>query len=135
MPKLPLSFVRGTWKSSGDLQNVAYHRFVIRALGKKSDHPALRVISGNNSLITGSYRHALGKGYEWALLAITTYLPHLRIIGEFYRVWLDDKDDPLLCLMVALTFTHMACKKSISSRLMLVIRVGPAHLSSFLPDP
>jgi len=82
-------------------QNVAYHRFVIRALSKSPENSAMRIISGNNSLITGSYRHAL---------------------GEFYRVWLGNRDEPLVCLLIALTFAHMACKKDISSRHMLAIR-------------
>lgn len=42
-------------------QNVAYHRFVMRALAKTPENYPLHMISGNNSLVTGSYRHALGK--------------------------------------------------------------------------
>lgn len=41
-------------------QNVCYHRFVMRALAKTPENYPLHMISGNNSLITGSYRHALG---------------------------------------------------------------------------
>uniref|UniRef100_A0A914CE15 Uncharacterized protein n=1 Tax=Acrobeloides nanus TaxID=290746 RepID=A0A914CE15_9BILA len=82
-------------------QNVSYHRFIMRALVKSPDCFALHIISGNNSLVTGSYRHAL---------------------GEYLHVWLANREDPLSCLLVALTFTHMACKKDISSRHMLAIR-------------
>ncbi|PIO77673.1 tetratricopeptide repeat protein [Teladorsagia circumcincta] len=70
---------------------------------------ALQAISGNNSLITGSYRHAL---------------------GEYLRVWNDNKKNPMICLLLALTFTHMACKKDISSRHMIAVR-GIAFMKSY----
>ncbi|WKY10232.1 hypothetical protein Q1695_002520 [Nippostrongylus brasiliensis] len=82
-------------------QNVAYHRYVMRTLAKSPGNHALQAISGNNSLITGSYRHAL---------------------GEYLRVWNENQKNPLICLLIALTFTHMACKKDISSRHMLAVR-------------
>lgn len=41
-------------------QNVSYHRYIMRALTKSPGNHALQAISGNNSLITGTYRHALG---------------------------------------------------------------------------
>uniref|UniRef100_A0A915E9Z5 General transcription factor 3C polypeptide 3 n=1 Tax=Ditylenchus dipsaci TaxID=166011 RepID=A0A915E9Z5_9BILA len=82
-------------------QSIGYHRFVMRALAKTPENYPLHIISGNNSLVTGSYRHAL---------------------GEYFRVWLNNRDDPLVCLLIALTFTHMACKKDISSRHMIAMR-------------
>lgn len=45
-------------------QNVSYHRFIMRALTKTPDNLPLHMISGNNSLITGSYRHALGRSKQ-----------------------------------------------------------------------
>ncbi|VDD95624.1 unnamed protein product [Enterobius vermicularis] len=94
-------------------QNVSYHRYIMRALARLPDGPmfgkkslvrtALRVISGNNSLITGAYRHAL---------------------SEYLRVWSDSPDNPLVCLLVALTFVHMACKKDIYSRHMIALRIS-----------
>ncbi|KAK5976626.1 General transcription factor 3C polypeptide 3 [Trichostrongylus colubriformis] len=83
-------------------QNVSYHRYVMRSLSKSPGNHALQTISGNNSLITGSYRHAL---------------------GEYLRVWNENKKNPMICLLLALTFTHMACKKDISSRHMIAVRV------------
>jgi hypothetical protein len=41
-------------------QNINYHRYIIRAETKNLDVKQLKMISGNNSLATGSYRHALG---------------------------------------------------------------------------
>ncbi|GMT12340.1 hypothetical protein PFISCL1PPCAC_3637, partial [Pristionchus fissidentatus] len=82
-------------------QNVSYHRYVMRALVKNQGNHALQAISGNNSLITGTYRHAL---------------------GEFLRVWVANKNNPLICMLIGLTFTHMACKKDLSSRHMLALR-------------
>ncbi|GMR59849.1 hypothetical protein PMAYCL1PPCAC_30044 [Pristionchus mayeri] len=90
-------------------QNVSYHRYVMRALVKNPGNHALQAISGNNSLITGTYRHAL---------------------GEFLRVWVANKNNPLICLLIGLTFTHMACKKDLSSRHMLALR-GLAFLRRY----
>ncbi|VDK54450.1 unnamed protein product [Anisakis simplex] len=84
-------------------QNVSYHRFVMRASARMPGNIALQMISGNNSLITGAYRHAL---------------------GEYLRVWFRVPDNPLACMLIALTFTHMACKKDISSRHMVALRVS-----------
>lgn len=41
-------------------QNVSYHRYIMRSLSKIPGNIALQMISGNNSLVTGAYRHALG---------------------------------------------------------------------------
>ncbi|KAK6767140.1 hypothetical protein RB195_026476 [Necator americanus] len=82
-------------------QNVSYHRYVMRSLAKCPGNHALQAISGNNSLITGTYRHAL---------------------GEYLRVWNQNKKNPLICLLLALTFTHMSCKKDLSSRHMIAVR-------------
>uniref|UniRef100_A0A915DBY4 Uncharacterized protein n=1 Tax=Ditylenchus dipsaci TaxID=166011 RepID=A0A915DBY4_9BILA len=90
-------------------QSVGYHRFVMRALAKTPENYPLHIISGNNSLVTGSYRHAL---------------------GEYFRVWLNNRDDPLVCLLIALTFTHMTCKKDISSRHMIAMR-GIAFMKQY----
>ncbi|KAK6041354.1 RNA polymerase Rpb7 protein, partial [Cooperia oncophora] len=111
-------------------QNVSYHRYVMRSLSKcvvfmlsnveykmkiifvvlqSPGNHALQAISGNNSLITGSYRHAL---------------------GEYLRVWNENKKNPMICLLLALTFTHMACKKDISSRHMIAIR-GVAFMKCY----
>ncbi|CAB3397300.1 unnamed protein product [Caenorhabditis bovis] len=76
-------------------QNISYHRFIMRALVKSKDNHALQAISGNNSLITGTYRHAL---------------------GEYLRVWVSNRKNPLICLLLALTFIHMSCKKDLSGR-------------------
>lgn len=83
-------------------QNVACHRFIMRA-EVKTPIVHLQVIAGNNSLVTGSYRHAL---------------------SEYLGVWVNRQDCPLINFLVGLTFIHMACKKDISSRHMLAIRVG-----------
>jgi len=82
-------------------QNVAYHRFVMRALAKSPTNFPLHMISGNNSLVTGSYRHAL---------------------GEYFSVWLQNREDPLACLLIALTFVQMATKKDITGRQCLAVK-------------
>ncbi|MCP9262602.1 RNA polymerase Rpb7 protein [Dirofilaria immitis] len=54
--------------------NVSYHRYIMRALVRSPGNLALQMISGNNSLITGAYRHAL---------------------GEYLHVWKQVPDNPL----------------------------------------
>ncbi|KAK0413063.1 hypothetical protein QR680_006576 [Steinernema hermaphroditum] len=84
-------------------QNVCYHRYVMRALVRTPGNHPLQMISGNNSLITGSYRHAL---------------------GEYLKVWHGNKNrnDPMVCMLIGLTFIHISCKKDISSRHMVALR-------------
>lgn len=82
-------------------QSVNYHRFIMRQLVKLPDCDSLHIISGNNSMVTGSYRHAL---------------------GEYFMVWLKHQDNPLLAFLIALAFAHISCKKDISSRHVVGLR-------------
>ncbi|TKR71859.1 hypothetical protein L596_019392 [Steinernema carpocapsae] len=92
-------------------QNVCYHRYIMRALVRTPGCNPLRMISGNNSLITGSYRHAL---------------------GEYLKVWLVSKNntDPMVYMLIGLTFIHISCKKDISSRHMVALR-GLAFMRNY----
>lgn len=45
-------------------QDVTYHRYIIRAETRSPGVKQLQAISGNNSLVTGSYRHALSKEFN-----------------------------------------------------------------------
>ncbi|CAJ0581725.1 unnamed protein product, partial [Mesorhabditis spiculigera] len=91
-------------------QSVSYHRYIARSLAKAPGNHALQAISGNNSLVTGTYRHAL---------------------GEYLRVWANNQKHPLVCLLIALTFVHMGCKKDLSSRHLLIVR-GLAFLKRYV---
>ncbi|KAI6182690.1 hypothetical protein M3Y97_00408000 [Aphelenchoides bicaudatus] len=82
-------------------QNICYHRYIMRTEARNPDVKQLQVISGNNSLVTGSYRHAL---------------------NEYLKVWDRNRDDPLSAFLIALTFVHISCKKDITSRHMLAMR-------------
>ncbi|VDN01844.1 unnamed protein product [Thelazia callipaeda] len=90
-------------------QSVTYHRFIMRALTRTPNNFALQIISGNNSLITGAYRHAL---------------------GEYLRAWKQNPDDPLVCMLIGLTFIHISCKKDIFSRHMVALR-GVAFMNRY----
>ncbi|CAG9540754.1 unnamed protein product [Cercopithifilaria johnstoni] len=90
-------------------QNVSYHRYIMRALARAQGNLALQMISGNNSLITGAYRHAL---------------------GEYLHVWKQVPDNPLVCMLIGLTFVHMSCKKDIFSRHMIALR-GLAFMNRY----
>lgn len=56
----------------------------------------------------------------------------MAFLGEYLRVWSDSPDNPLVCLLVALTFVHMACKKDIYSRHMIALRVRFIFLLFFI---
>uniref|UniRef100_A0A914W3B1 General transcription factor 3C polypeptide 3 n=2 Tax=Plectus sambesii TaxID=2011161 RepID=A0A914W3B1_9BILA len=92
-----------------NFQDMRYHRYIMRALYKEPGNLALTTLSGNNSLISGSYRHAL---------------------GEYLRVWQKLPDDPLICLLLGLTFVHMASKKDVSKRHQVALR-GVAFLNKY----
>lgn len=46
------------------------------------------------------------------------------IAGEYLRVWKQVPENPLVCMLIGLTFVHMSCKKDIFSRHMVALRVG-----------
>lgn len=82
-------------------QDLRHHRFCLRLLLKNPDSHALSVLCGHNSLVSGSFKHALGQ-----------YVQAFRVRPE----------EPLYSLCVGLTFFHMAAQKFAAKRHLLVLQ-------------
>lgn len=76
-------------------QDVNFHRIILRAAAKNPECTALTILSGNNSLVSGTYQHALSE--------------YLMVLDEY-------PSDPLVNLLTGLTCVHLACKKDIARR-------------------
>ena len=91
-------------------QDQRHNRFCLRLAMKHPDNHALGILNGHNALIAGSYKHALGE-----------YVAALRVTPN----------DPLLSLLVGVSFIHMASQRFASKRHMLTIQ-GCAFLNQYL---
>ncbi|KAK2168890.1 hypothetical protein LSH36_13g03043 [Paralvinella palmiformis] len=92
------------------IKDLRHSRFCIRMMMKYPDHLPLCILNGNNALISGSYKHALGE-YVSAL----KQTPH----------------DPLLNLLVGITYFHLASQKFAARRNSLIIQ-GCSFLNLYL---
>ena len=62
----------------------------MRFMSRKPDCLALGILNGHNCLVSGTYKYSL---------------------GEYMSAFKQDRNNPLIALMLGLTFTHMACQK------------------------
>lgn len=76
-------------------QEVRFHKFILRQIMHRPDHRALCLLNANDSLITGTYHHA---------------------IMEYLSLYQTAPDDPYLNFMLGLSFAHLASKKDITRR-------------------
>ena len=83
-------------------QDLRHNRFCLRFMFKRSGHLPLGILNGHNSLVAGSYKHALD-----------AYVAALKLAP----------DDPLINLLVGITFIHMASQKFATKRHSLVVQV------------
>uniref|UniRef100_A0A673KWS2 General transcription factor 3C polypeptide 3-like n=1 Tax=Sinocyclocheilus rhinocerous TaxID=307959 RepID=A0A673KWS2_9TELE len=74
-------------------QDARHHRFCLRQMLKHPDNHALYLLNGHTSLVSGTFKHALG-------------MP----------------DHPLHSLVVGLTFFHMACQRFVMKRHPLIVQ-------------
>ena len=83
--------------------DLRHNRFLMRLLSKAgSDNVALGVLNGHNCLISGTYKYSL---------------------GEYMTAFKQEPDNPLIALMLGLSFTHMACQKFSAKKHSLVVQV------------
>lgn len=87
-----------------------HNKFCLRLAMKQPHNHALGILNGHNALVAGSYKHALGE-----------YVAALR----------KTPDDPLLHLLIGITFVHMAAQKFPTKRHVLTIQ-GCAFLNQYL---
>ncbi|KTG38746.1 hypothetical protein cypCar_00027147, partial [Cyprinus carpio] len=83
-------------------QDARHHRFCLRLMLKHPDNHALYLLNGHTSLVSGTFKHAL---------------------GQYMQAFRNQPDHPLHSLVVGLTFFHMACQKFVMKRHPLIVQV------------
>ncbi|KAK9980526.1 hypothetical protein ABG768_000127 [Culter alburnus] len=82
-------------------QDARHHRFCLRLMLKHPDNHALYLLNGHTSLVSGTFKHAL---------------------GQYMQAFRNQKDHPLHSLVVGLTFFHMGCQRFVMKRHPLVVQ-------------
>uniref|UniRef100_A0A8C1YT11 General transcription factor IIIC, polypeptide 3 n=1 Tax=Cyprinus carpio TaxID=7962 RepID=A0A8C1YT11_CYPCA len=90
---------------------VARHHFCLRLMLKHPDNHALYLLNRHTSLVSGTFKHAL---------------------GQYMQVFRNQPDHPLHSLVVILTFFHMACQRFVMKRLICVY-VYISHILDVCP--
>lgn len=78
-----------------------HNRFLLRLAPKHPDLVALGILNGHNCLVAGTYKYSL---------------------AEYTQAFKQDPSNPLIPLMLGLTFTHMACQKFSGKKHSLVVQ-------------
>ncbi|KAK4321495.1 hypothetical protein Pmani_007691 [Petrolisthes manimaculis] len=78
-----------------------HNRFLLRLTHKHPDLVALGLLNGHNCLVAGTYKYSL---------------------AEYTQAFKQDKSNPIIPLMLGLTFTHMACQKFSGKKHSLVVQ-------------
>lgn len=81
--------------------DVRHNRFLMRLMSRNTDNLALGILNGHNCLVAGTYKYSL---------------------GEYMSAFKQDSSNPLIALMLALTFCHMACQKFSGKKHSLVVQ-------------
>uniref|UniRef100_W5KPZ4 General transcription factor IIIC, polypeptide 3 n=1 Tax=Astyanax mexicanus TaxID=7994 RepID=W5KPZ4_ASTMX len=82
-------------------QDVRHHRFCLRLMLKNPENHALCLLNGHTSLVSGTFKHAL---------------------GQYMQAFKNQPCNPLHSLCVGLTFFHMASQKFVVKRHPLVLQ-------------
>ncbi|TRZ00176.1 hypothetical protein DNTS_032255 [Danionella cerebrum] len=82
-------------------QDARHHRFCLRLLLKHPENHALGILNGHTSLVSGTFKHAL---------------------GQYMQAFKHHPNSPLNSLLLGLTFLHMACQKFVTKRHPLVVQ-------------
>ncbi|KAI7811198.1 general transcription factor 3C polypeptide 3 [Triplophysa rosa] len=78
-----------------------HHRFCLRLMLKHPDNHALYLLNGHTSLVSGTFKHAL---------------------GQYMQAFRNQPNHPLHCLCVGLTFFHMACQRFVMKRHAVIVQ-------------
>jgi len=98
--------------------DLRHNRFLMRFMSRKPDCLALGILNGHNCLVSGTYKYSL---------------------GEYMSAFKQDRNNPLIALMLGLTFTHMACQKFSARKHSLVVQACAflntyAHLRGYCQE-
>jgi len=81
--------------------DVRHNRFLMRLMSRNPDNEALGILNGHNCLVAGTYKYSL---------------------GEYMTAFKAEPSNPLVALMLGLTFCHMACQKFSAKKHSLVVQ-------------
>ena len=83
-------------------EDLRHNRFLMRFMSRRPDSLALGILNGHNCLVAGTYKYSL---------------------GEYMSAFKQDRgNNPLIALMLGLTFVHMACQKFSARKHSLVVQ-------------
>lgn len=83
-------------------EDLRHNRFLMRFMSRRPDNLALGILNGHNCLVAGTYKYSL---------------------GEYMSAFKQDRgNNPLIALMLGLTFVHMACQKFSARKHSLVVQ-------------
>ena len=92
-----------------DSDDTRHNKFLMRLANKHTDNVAIGILNGNNCLLAGTYKYSL---------------------GEYMNVYKIERNNPIVPLMLGITFVHLACQKFSSRKHSL----GAKYLVSFFPS-
>merc|ERR1719391_56347 len=82
-------------------EDVRHNRFLMRLMTRNPENLVLGILNGHNCLVAGTYKYSL---------------------GEYMSAFKQDRSNPLIALMLGLTFCHMACQKFSAKKHSLVVQ-------------
>ena len=82
---------------------IRHNKFLMRLANKHSDNVAIGILNGNNCLLAGTYKYSL---------------------GEYMNVYKVERNNPIVPLMLGITFVHLACQKFSSRKHSLVVQAS-----------
>ena len=91
-----------------DSDDTRHNKFLMRLANKHTDNVAIGILNGNNCLLAGTYKYSL---------------------GEYMNVYKIERNNPIVPLMLGITFVHLACQKFSSRKHSL----GAKYLFVFSP--
>lgn len=92
-----------------DSDDQRHNKFLMRLAHKQPESVPIGLLNGNNCLLAGTYKYSL---------------------GEYMNVFKVERNNPLVPLMLGITFVHLACQKFSSKKHSLVVQ-GCAFLQNY----
>lgn len=92
-----------------DSDDQRHNKFLMRLAHKQPENVPIGLLNGNNCLLAGTYKYSL---------------------GEYMNVYKVERNNPLVPLMLGITFVHLACQKFSSKKHSLVVQ-GCAFLQNY----
>jgi len=88
---------------TSNTEDTRHNKFLMRLTTRHPDNVPMGILNGHNTLLSGTYKYSL---------------------GEYMNVFKVDRRNPIIPLMLGITFVHMACQKFSARKHSLVIQVS-----------